>query len=615
MNSSQAVQLMLNNRVDKERDLLHKVVKTLKDSNVPGTGAALQLIPETHKSLNDRKYNELLEAWYDYRIPIFTISEWVELVQRNAQDIHHRQRKREKAKYISKYKAAVDAPNATVRCVGNAQANLFNQFLIEPETETVDLPPSLAVEATEFLANQSLIRDDKTTWAICPNSLTKISVPIRYTYQPSLQDFQQNLVYFPMTSVINLTDTLKSCLSRGEKLGYDRQQLITVLKSFVENHYQEYYISIQPITDPHLCFKAILNLIHSYSVLPTINNLLKSLTRSPKDTIHTFYLKYSSLLVTKIEQIQPHLTHKQITTKAESIAKQNLIHFLENSTRECYTQFLKIQNELGEPPTTSESLLFIRDLEASSPLYELQSQKTNNQDSDVNLFPNNIQALVTTRSDANPDRPRRMYNIPRHKSRPIPTNYARKRNVPNTPKSPAPQKPKQVSFSPRPSTPHKPKQMNSPHSPAHTPSNGQRQNFKPYQQHKNVDNRRPKIQFNAHKFLHPSLNSSYRNHQNYKRNVAAQSNFRRDNNYKKFDGKKQLNDRQFQSRFSHFMEKEYLKGRVQKNNDPPTCLRCLSRFHSDQNCDRYKVTTLTPCSRCGNQAFHYSNICQGRHPK
>ena len=615
MDSSQAVSLMLNSRIDREHELLNKVVRKFSEFNIAGADQALELIPASLKSLNDRKFDELLDQWMSYISPIFTIGDWVTIVQRNAMDIHLRQKNRERGRLLSKYRAAVDQPNPEIRCFGNAQANMFDQFLIEPNIDQTSIPPSLAVESTEYIATQHIVRDNKSTFAVCPNSLERLKIPIQYTYTPNLSDMFDSIVYFPMTKIINLSESLKNCLNKGQELGYSRKQMMVVLKSFVETHYKEFYVTIQPLQNPHECFKAILSLIHAHSILPVINSQLKTLTRTPRESVHQFYAKHKSLLQVKLENVQPHLSTHQIATKAQNIAKQSLCNFLEQRTKHCYLQYLRIQNENGEAPTIEDSLIFIRDLEASAPEYQLQTPKTNNQDQDVNLFQTNVSALVTTRSMADPSQPRKVYNVPKNKNRPIPVNYAqnstRNKMTLNTPRQNTGTRPKTVTFSPNVN-----QQQNQKRNFVQRTSQPiNRLNFRSPQTFK-----RQNFSVNASKLVNNPPNPSYRNSRNFKNNVGIQNNRFRNKPYNsRRNQNKQLSEKKFQSRFSHFMEKEFLKGRLDGDSQnassgTPRCLRCLGP-HPDHSCTRYHVTTASPCTKCGSQAFHYSKICQGRYPK
>ena len=620
MDSAQAVNILNTNRLNSQRDLLHKVISKLEQCNVQGASEALDLIPQTLKNVQDQAYDNLMEAWLSYKEPIFTLSEWICLVQKNAADSHGRSRAREKARLTAAYTAAVENPQPEIRCVGNDRNHVYNQFLLERDLTTHAIPPSLGMEMPEFQADQHVIRDERTCYALCPNSLERLERPLKYAYTPSLADFQQEIIFFPMTKVLNLIETLQNCMKRGQALGYDRNQFIMVLKTFIDIHAKEFAATIRPLTGTHACFKAVLTLVHTYDILPTINSQLRKLTRYPKESIHQFFLKHTSLLNVKIKYSQPHLTATQVENKAEAIAKTALVNFVEDNTKENYLQFIKVQNSIGEPVSLIDSLNFIRDLESSSPHFALQENKSGNYEIETNIYTNTINSYVaTTRSVTNPNIPRVVYNTPRFKRKSSLSNgsvynksrfqtrvsRAPKRNVSfgNTPKYRSQSRDGSTS-SRNTSKERSMAPLSSPQQKTYKSNNQRFSNNKPFHQKQtqNTNFRDNYSQPNGNNKPYQNKDSGYRERKSYQTNIKYQN--RQPPKYNGQQNFSKNNDKK------HFYDKERNRNRSATPTRQTTgCLRCLDKNHVTENCPTYWVTTTSPCT-CGG--FHYRHACQNR---
>ena len=605
MQSSQSLTILMNKRLSRQTETLNSALQLLKDNGVQGADQALSLVPLTIETRNQKIYDELLEKFYDYCSPMFTLSQWIKATERHKYLIHQYEKQKQHWRLMAAYDTAINQSDQVVLAVGHAPSNHYDTFLHTPDNSLLSFPPSTGIIDNEFQGNRFVIREDNILYSLDPISLEPSTVPLRFSGEPSLSDFKYQIHFFPSTKIVNLPKTLSSVLDRAQVLGYSKKQLQVLFKIYCESYNSDLYYVIENTTTPLQTFKVMLDLIFNSDVVTQVNSQLKGLTRSLGESIHSLFMRHKALLVLKLSNTQTDLTPERIEQKADNVARSHLIYYIESNTRESFMQYLREQNSIGETVGVRESLQFINDLEQMDSSFQLKEDKTYAAGSDITLMPAVTRMEAKTGVGANNPKPRSQLT-PKKRGR------GRGRGKAN------------VTFGDQ----NQQNTQKSNHNNQNTRGRGGRgrqngrgrrgnnrgnQNTNQY----NNSNQNTKNRGNQQNqgYNQNSDGQGYRGKRNYQNNNQNQNQNRGRGGRGRGRGRGGRGGQKNQGYYDNRNQYNNTDQRQQQNQNQQQelhCLRCRSKQHSSEQCDLYFVTTIEPCFKCGVGAgHHFSHCCMG----
>ena len=97
-------------------------------------------------------------------------------------------------------------------------------------------------------------------------------------YHVSLSDFENEIIFFPNTTLINLPVSISNIVQRGIELGYNKNQLVILFKLFVSEYFSSYRYTLDNVTSQKQLFQQVLNIIHTQDLgtVKTVGDQMKS---------------------------------------------------------------------------------------------------------------------------------------------------------------------------------------------------------------------------------------------------------------------------------------------------------------------------------------------------
>ena len=119
--------------------------------------------------------------------------------------------------------------------------------------------------------------------------------PLRFCHPVRLSDWENCVQKHDYSGNIDLFQTLNLFLDEAIKNGFDKDQLQTLLKMFVKEHYQSAWQGVRFQKDPDATFKYCLSMINFGSLAVKATNALKGIQRKPTDDLVTVVYMFREL--------------------------------------------------------------------------------------------------------------------------------------------------------------------------------------------------------------------------------------------------------------------------------------------------------------------------------
>ena len=400
MDASSFFSLELQRSVDNQNTLLRDVLDKLETSGIPQASECKELIKPSPQSLQEKEISELNKKLVNYPIPYLTYELAFTIIELHRRMLYERANLREQDKILMTFEHNTSKPAPRIFSLQASKDNPMGQsFLLTPDTTGLHVPPSYQCESLSFSPEKLIVKKEKVTNFISPYNLKLCNQPLLYMYHVSLSDFENEIIFFPNTTLINLPVSISNIVQRGIELGYNKNQLVILFKLFVSEYFSSYRYTLDNVTSQKQLFQQVLNIIHTQDLGTEVDRQLQAIVREPSDPIQKTFFLYRSLIYLKIKTKEPFLQEFKMQNKVSRLSQQAIVYFVENTVKDMYLKWLAHRNYNGDPPAESEILSFISRLEKDQPHLRLQSSKSvgDQMKSYPELY-NSVFSHVTTRT-------------------------------------------------------------------------------------------------------------------------------------------------------------------------------------------------------------------------
>ena len=175
---------------------------------------------------------------------------------------------------------------------------------------------------------------------------------------------------------VHVLETTSSILTLCESRGYSKKDLAKVLEGFIRAHLPHLSGQLFLRSQPEQVFSTILGSVSYYSLVQNVKKAIKSLVRSPGQTLDEVVQSYISLLLENAYLDRPTIDYTVAHRKASKQA-QKICHYLVEANLASKLDDLRIQkmSKLDEFLEIEETLKFVAELE-QRPEFQLKSTKS-----------------------------------------------------------------------------------------------------------------------------------------------------------------------------------------------------------------------------------------------
>ena len=357
---------------------LEQILDTLLSNGVSGAAAAKSHLHKTQLTYTNKTKQEIQELFKQYDEPLCLPEHWVQILNHVQRETRERKKARIQEKAYSSALADLQTETPRVITVTGANNQQAYSFLREVD------PAPIAPELTDDMSNSfdmertSQTREFGRTLAFNPYTGDTLPIPLQYSNVVSLEVFKKNLhlIFYPLTEVLNIEETLKATMKHAQFIGYSRRQYSTFLRLLLAKTKPSYAHILEdvPEDDEEGVLETVLDTYNSNDLSTVIRTQLKSFSRKPEDNIRESYKMYLSLVTTKLKVECPHLTQEKIKSRAKRQALMVLPDLLAPSCKQSYENWLKRRRLAGEEVETEDALKHIQDLENTIEANRLQEE-------------------------------------------------------------------------------------------------------------------------------------------------------------------------------------------------------------------------------------------------
>lgn len=586
---STLVNLELTRQIDDQRTLLNNVLFALENNGLAGIPEARQLIKPTIHSLQQKAIYDLKKSWISFNEYEMELEQYYSFLELHRRHLHNRNLARERDRNLVYYDGEVNRDGPRVVTLLETDDLPANSFLLEPQTSSFHVPPSLQNEAIQFTPGKMIISKSRVTKCLDPVTLELMEKPLMFVHVPTLTDYTDLIVKYPLTEICNLEHTLTKFLERAFFLGQSREQFTKVLREFISSEFPTFLFTLDTLTSPTAIFHQVIDLINCVDILSTVNASLRSLKREPHTPIFTTYHHYKGLMTLKIQKQEPTLPENKLKTKVTRISMNAICNFVHEKVKEQYLKYLETRQYSGDTVSESMCLEFLRTMENNHPEFRLQQTKFASDSVDltrVDLFNTNVTSHMTTRRQAkqDPNFKHQRYEPPKRVKKPQQREKSKSPSQDNRDLT----RSRSSSFDKRDryrSPGQSSRNSRSPHSSPRTPRsrNSSNSSYKSLSR----DNSPNRQNYGGQKtrYYNKDRNSRERQYSSERRD----SRFRQRS--RSWSGNREGKIENLQKKINE-LSKELSQMKL-------TCERCLSKNHDTLNCPIYFQTAETNCKRCG----------------
>ena len=376
------------------------LVEALKAQGLTGLDDIETKVQSSPKSRSEKVLKDLRDQFTYYRSPLLGSEDFYELVHKYKTLANQRRDLKDLDRYISAYEAEVerDPPRlitVTAPAPPEAQAGAGAgvapgagaapgpgpqsphpppfSYLHHPDLSATSRRPDIDFEVGEPGYRNQIQSFDKKVYPCFPENGERMKIPLKFLYPITLADFQDKIKFYPLTSVLQLDETIKGLLEKAQEIGYTKKNLNELFRQLVSQYFKEFYFTVENLSEPLEVFEALLCLINSEQVLINVKNQIKSFSRDPGSTVNQTYMRYYSLTKTRLEVEEPNLGEEQIKAKTERLACYVIPGLVNSETKEKYKAWFSVRRSQGDQLSASDICDYLSKLEASADIYKLTS--------------------------------------------------------------------------------------------------------------------------------------------------------------------------------------------------------------------------------------------------
>ena len=366
----------LKRQLAKQSDQISNILDTLINHNVEGAREAKEHLSHTPKSLRDKTINHLDELWSNYLHPFCKLEEYHSLVQRFRKDEQNKADSKELTRARCQYQDDLqrDLPRV-ITLAANEASPAGASFLMQPSVAETAVVPYLSAETSGFELTKYVVYKDKQTKALNPCTQELFTRPLEFIHSVSLADFQDAIVKFALTDIINVNQSLQNILERCQTFGFSKEQAARLLHFFINENFPQFSFVIENTSSPREVWTQILSLVRIEDVASSATEKLASFVRHPGTNIETAFLKFKTLLRLKIQHSEPHASMETVDRKSDTQARMALPELVNDALREHFVTWLKERKRDGEHLETSDILDYLHSLEITDERFRLTQDR------------------------------------------------------------------------------------------------------------------------------------------------------------------------------------------------------------------------------------------------
>ena len=210
--------------------------------------------------------------------------------------------------------------------------------------------------------------------AFSPVSGEELILPLQYGQTVTLEPFKTKIVNYPLTSTINLQETLTKFMAHAEHLGMSRSQYVEAVKLLILTYKESYAFTFESLTEDEDIFTQACHLINPEELRTVIRQQIKLFSRKPGMSIGETFSRYYTLVHEKIKGDCPHLDSEKIKNRARRQTLLVIPDLLNPAMREVYQAWLKRRRLTGEEVGHEETLKDLQNMENSSDKYAIKEE-------------------------------------------------------------------------------------------------------------------------------------------------------------------------------------------------------------------------------------------------
>ena len=384
MAEAASVDFRLSDKVNRLEDVVYQLSKTIQEHDLLSDEfIKLGEVKPSVKSVRDRQLAELRKMWKLYKPPAMSFTGYLTYCNQFFKAEHDRAAARNFDRARTDLESELTRRGPRVFQSNDRQD--MGGFLYHEDLSAIAIPPHLAESKETYKPEKFVVYENGAAIAIDLVTLQPFTRPLKFNRDITMDLFANQIQFYARTTIPDLPATYRKALLRCQQLGFDKEQVQTFLKKFVETYFPSFLYVLQNSRTPTEVFENALALIDGNEVLSQINGLISSFKRPKSQSIKETFYHFLTLTRLRLSLREPGLSPEGLERKAHRLSTNQIGRFTNPEMLTLFESYVRDLHQHGSECTAEMAIRFISNMEANQPHLAPQGDIFYHEDQQVTL--------------------------------------------------------------------------------------------------------------------------------------------------------------------------------------------------------------------------------------